>query len=42
MEAGSESGRIERSPMMAGPSRMLSVRHGSFGEVCRVLRSAVQ
>ncbi|CAL8461872.1 g1403 [Coccomyxa elongata] len=33
VEAASESGRMERSPMMAGPSRMLSARHGSFGEV---------
>lgn len=33
MEAASESGRLERSPMMAGPSRLLAARHGSFGEV---------
>ena len=41
MEAASESGRLERPPMMAGPSRLLLARHGSFGEVRCLLCSAV-
>ena len=33
IEAASESCGVQRSPMTAGPSRMLSSRHGSLGEV---------
>ena len=33
VEAASEFGGAQRSPMTAGPSRLLSARHGSFGEV---------